>query len=48
MLRGQLVTAFRAAVRDSVPSMSCTVEVVSTLSEEVSCTVEDCIGFSFH
>jgi hypothetical protein len=36
MRRGQLVAAFRAAVRDSVPAVSSTVEAVSTLSEEVS------------
>jgi hypothetical protein len=36
MLRGQLVAAFRAGVRDSVPAVSSTVEAVSTLSEEVS------------
>jgi hypothetical protein len=36
MLRGHLVAAFRAAVRDSVPAMSSTMEAVSSLSEEVS------------
>jgi len=35
MLRGQLLAAFRATVRDSVSAASSTVEAVSTLSEEV-------------
>jgi hypothetical protein len=35
MLKGQLVAAFRATVRDSVSDVSSTVEAVSTLSEEV-------------
>jgi hypothetical protein len=35
ILRGQLVAAFRATVRDSVSAASSSVEAVSTLSEEV-------------
>jgi hypothetical protein len=35
MLRGQFVAAYHAAVRDSAPAVSNTVEAVSTLSEEV-------------
>ena len=35
-LRGQLAAAFRAAVRDSTPAVSSSVEAVSILSDEGS------------